>query len=158
VTEKTADNILVIGIGNEYRGDDEVGLLVARALAASGLEKVQVLELPGEGTELLEAWRNRDHVIVVDACQSGAAIGTITQIDVNASPLPSGFFSYSTHAFGLAEAVETSRNLGILPQKMTVFAIEGKNFAQGAPLTAGVEAAAGQVSMRVADELRNRKR
>ncbi len=145
---------MVIGIGNAYRGDDEAGLLVARMLATKRLEKVQVLEFPGEGTELIEAWRDRDHVIVVDACLSGVAIGTITRFDVNVTPLPSGFFSYSTHAFGLAEAVETSRNLGILPKKMAVFAIEGKNFAQGAPLSSGVEAAAGQVSTRVIDELR----
>ena len=39
----------VIGVGNEWRGDDAVGLLVARRLKAEQLPQVQIVEMPGHG-------------------------------------------------------------------------------------------------------------
>lgn len=144
-----ADDILVIGVGNDYRGDDGAGLLVARALVAAGAAGMRVLELPGEGTELMDAWLGEEQVIVVDASSSGASVGEIIRLDAIASPLPAGFFNYSTHAFGLAEAVETSRNLGTLPQQLIIYAIEGSAFGQGDPLSAGIDEAVRRVGDRI---------
>ncbi len=139
--ERAPGQVLVIGVGNEYRGDDCAGLKVVRALAALPLENAAFLELPGEGTELIEAWRGQERVMVIDASSSGAKSGAITRIDAGKSALPPGFFNYSTHAFGLAEAVETARNLGILPRDFIIYAIEGSAFDQGAPVSQCVEEA-----------------
>jgi hydrogenase maturation protease len=69
--------ILVIGVGNEYRRDDAVGLIVARRLRELSPRNVTVIEESGEGTNLMESWTGADMVILIDAASSGARPGTI---------------------------------------------------------------------------------
>ena len=144
---------LIIGLGNEYRRDDAVGLVVARRLRQAAPKSVRVLEETGEGASLLESWQDADAVILIDAVQSGAAPGTLHRLDAHAQPMAKEFFRFSTHAFGLAEAVELARALGRLPPRLIVYGIEGKSFEAGVGLSPEVEAAAGVVVERVLGEL-----
>jgi hydrogenase maturation protease len=135
---------LIIGIGNEYRGDDAVGLIVARRLKECLADSVTVLEQSGDGVSLMDAWRGAETVIIIDAAMSGAGPGTIHRYDANTRPAPKSYFCCSTHAFGVAEAIELARALGNIPQRLVVYGIEGKNFAAGVGLSAEVEKAAGE--------------
>ena len=56
--------LLVIGVGNEYRSDDGVGLVVIRTLKEKGLPNVRLLERSGDGADLMELWK-RDRKSVV---------------------------------------------------------------------------------------------
>ena len=47
----------------------------------------------------------------------------------------------STHAFGVADAVELARALGRLPGRLDVYAIEGASFTAGDSLSPEVERA-----------------
>jgi hydrogenase maturation protease len=132
---------LIIGIGNEYRGDDAVGLIVARRLRERLSDSVKVLEQTGDGAALMEAWRGVERVIVIDAVASGAAPGAIHRFDANTRPIPKNAFRCSTHAFGVAEAIELSRALTRLPRSLMVYGIEGKNFAAGVGISPEVEKA-----------------
>jgi hydrogenase maturation protease len=133
---------LIIGIGNEYRSDDAVGLVVARAIQARRLPQVSILEATGEGTALFEVWKEADNVILIDAVTSQAPAGTIHQLDAQAGPISPSFFALSTHAFGVAEAIELARILGNLPARLIVYGIEGKHFVAGINLLPEVERAA----------------
>ncbi len=133
--------MLIIGIGNEYRSDDGAGLIAARRLRTKPGGEIEVLELSGEGTTLMEAWKNADTVILIDAVRSGATAGSIHRIEAHARPLPQSIFHYSSHSFGLAEAVELSRALNRLPRRLIVYGIEGKTFEAGAGLSEEVERA-----------------
>jgi hydrogenase maturation protease len=133
---------LIIGIGNEYRGDDAVGLIVARRLRGRLSDSVKVLEQTGDGAALMEAWRGAETVIVIDAVASGAAPGTIHRFDANMRPIPKEAFRCSTHAFGVAQAIDLSRALGEFPRSLVAHGIEGKNFAAGVGLSPEVEKAA----------------
>ncbi|HMB27182.1 MAG TPA: hydrogenase maturation protease [Blastocatellia bacterium] len=135
---------LIIGIGNEYRGDDAVGLIVARRLKERLADSAIVIEQSGDGAALMETWKGAERVIVIDAMMSGAAPGTIRRIDASARPIPKSCFRCSTHAFGVAETIELARALGNFPQRLVVYGIEGKNFAAGVGLSAEVEKAAGE--------------
>jgi hydrogenase maturation protease len=142
-TPRTEARILVIGVGNPYRGDDAVGLIVVERLKDQpALKNVTLLEQSGEGAALMEAWRGADAVILVDAVSSGSVPGTIHRLDVSQRAIPANFFSYSTHAFGLAEAIELARALNELPPRLVVYGIEGGNFAPGIDLSPEVEPAA----------------
>ena len=138
----TGEKICVIGVGNAFRGDDGVGLVVARRLAELALPGVTVLEQSGEGTALMEEWGEASKVIVVDAVSSGSEPGTIHRFEAAGQPLPAVFSGHSTHAFGLAEAIELARQLGRLPAQLVVYGIEGKSFELGRGISAEVEAAA----------------
>jgi hydrogenase maturation protease len=145
--------ILVIGLGNDYRGDDAVGRVVARRLKTIEGDNVRVVEESGEGAALIEAWKGADFVVLIDAVHSGGAPGTIHRFDADAQPIPSRFFHYSTHAFSVAEAVELARALGQLPAKLIVYGIEGKTFDSGVSLSVEAEAAADKVLRTVREEL-----
>lgn len=144
---------LVIGVGNEFRGDDGVGLHVARRIARLRIPGVEVREASGEGTALMETWVGQSRVVVIDATASGSAAGTICRLDANAGPIPSEFFHYSTHAFSVAEAVELSRALGRLPRSLVIFGIEGETFSAGCGLSDEVRESAGEVVRLIRDEL-----
>jgi len=133
--------VLMIGVGNEYRGDDGAGLAVARQLRKEAPPEINVVEETGEGTALVEAWKGADFVIVVDAIQSGASPGTIRRFDTEKEKFPTEVFSHSTHAFGISGAIELARTLKELPSHLIVYGIEGQNFAASEKLSPPVEKA-----------------
>lgn len=133
--------LLVIGVGNAWRHDDGAGPAVAERLSGY----VPVLVLPGEGTELIEAWHAADRVVVIDAMRSGAPVGTIRRFDVVAAPLPAEAFSGLSHRFGLAEAIEMARLLDRLPCEITVIGIEAADFSPGTGFSPDVETAVSQL-------------
>ena len=116
-------SILIIGIGNPYRGDDAVGLRIAQDIKKKSPDHVNVIEQSGEGISLMDSWKDSDAVILIDAVYSGAKPGTIHRFDAHTQPIPSKFFHYSTHAFGVAEAIELARALKQLPPHLIVYCI-----------------------------------
>ena len=146
--------ILVIGVGNECRGDDAVGLAVARRLRQLSLENVTVIEETGEGADLMESWKGADTVIIVDAASSGAKPGTIHRVDARARQIPRGLLHYSTHAFSVGEAVELARVMGQLPPHILVYGIEGERFEEGMELSGAVRESVGAVVELVLKQVR----
>lgn len=144
---------LVIGLGNDFRRDDGAGRVAARMIASAQVDGVRVIEASGEGAALMDAWRDAESVVLIDAVHSGAAPGTIHRLDARAQPIPSNFFHYSTHAFSVAEAVELARALDQLPPRLIVFGIEGKDFSSGEDLSPEVAAAVEEVARQVKGEL-----
>ena len=132
----------VSGRGNEWRGDDGVGIEVARRVGGRVVE--------GEPLALVDLVDGEDDVVLVDAVSSDAASGTIFRFEAGDEPLPAPLFgTASTHALGLADAVELARSLGRLPPRVLVYGIEGESFAFGKGLSATVVAAADRVTEEV---------
>jgi hydrogenase maturation protease len=131
--------ILVIGVGNEHRTDDAVGLHVARRLRQLSLENVMVIEESGEGANLLESWKGADTVIIVDAASSGAKPGTVHCIDARTQQIPTGLLHRSTHTFSVGDALELGRVMDRFPRHMLVYGIEGEEFEEGVGLSQAVE-------------------
>jgi hydrogenase maturation protease len=144
----------IIGLGNQYRRDDAVGLIVARCLKEQAPEHVRVLEETGEGVALIESWKDADAVILIDAVNSGAEPGIVHRLDAHTQPIPAQFSHCSTHAFSTAEAIELARALGQLPPRLIVYGVEGRTFEAGVGLSPEVEKAAQKVVERVLDDLR----
>jgi hydrogenase maturation protease len=122
---------LIIGCGNADRGDDAAGLLVARRLRAMGVE---AKEESGEAFALIESWRDADddqEVILIDAVVTGSPPGTITVWDARTAPVVSDYFRCSTHAFGVAGAIELARILDLLPPRLLIYGIEAAHFGVG---------------------------
>lgn len=144
---------LILGVGNDYRGDDAVGLVVARRLQAQAVAPVVVQEANGEGVALMDAWQGAANVVLIDAVFSGGVPGTIYRLAAQNEVIPAKFFHYSTHAFSVAEAIELARALGQLPPRLVVYGIEGQDFCAGADLSPAVAHAAESVVAQVMQEL-----
>ena len=131
---------VIIGVGNAARGDDAAGLIAARRLGG--------LEHEGDPVALLDVWRGADVAVVIDAVSSGADPGTVHRFDATSAPLPARLRgSTSSHALGLAEAIELGRTLGRLPGRLLVYGIEGERFEAGTELTPAVAAAVEAVAL-----------
>jgi hydrogenase maturation protease len=138
----TAGNRLLVGIGNELRGDDGVGPYIVRRLQASGLQGVDYLLLGADVTALTEALGTTRHAYVFDALHSGAPAGTVRRIDALSEELPKELAPCSTHGFALADVFKLADFLGNLPETLAVFGVEGEVFEVGQGLSAPVRAAA----------------
>lgn len=124
---------VVIGVGNEFRSDDALGLLVARELRRRVGNAIRVLEMCGEGASLIEAWGPTDCVWLIDAVRSGSPPGTVHRVDATEARVPAWFFS--SHQFGVAQAVELARALGRLPRRLVLYGIEAGEFKEGIGLS-----------------------
>ena len=150
--------ILVIGIGNEYRSDDRAGKftcdLVEDAIKGSPLEHmIDIRKLSGEGAELMENWKGYQNVYIIDAAQFVSSPGKLTRIDSSETPLRSDYFHYSTHSFSLAEAAELARHIGMLPENLVIYAIEGRNFSSGTDMTYEVEISCIKTARMILEEI-----
>lgn len=142
---------LVIGVGNDFAGDDAAGRLVARAL--EGAAGIDVSECHGAAADLVTMMEDRPRVLIVDACVSGAAVGTVHRLDAVAGELPGWLRSVSSHGIGVAEGVALARMLGSLPGQVEVWAIEGAAFGTGDPVTPEVAEAISNVASGILEHL-----
>ncbi len=151
-----APGVLVIGVGNDLRGDDSAGLEVARRLRGVGDGARAGVGAPlaydGDGAGLLDLWQGARAVVLVDAISSGAPAGTIHRFDASATALPARMAHGSTHAIGLADAIELARVLRRLPPRVLVYGVVGERFGAGAALSEAVAAALAPLADAVRDE------
>ena len=146
-------DLLVVGVGNQMRGDDAVGLAVARRVAGRGLDGVTVVESDGEPATLLAAWEGAAAVVIVDAVSSGATPGTVLRFDAADGPVPAACFRHSTHLFGVAEAIELARVLRKLPPRVIVIGVEGASWEPQEGMSPAVADAVPWGGATVLDEL-----
>lgn len=134
---------LVVGIGNEDRGDDAIGAQVVRALLArwdgAGRPGVDVRSLRGDGLALLDAFQGYERLVVVDATAPDGAPGTVRCF--RSAHALCGTTTPSTHGWSVAEALALGDVLGSLPRRVVIVGVEAETFAPGAVPSARVRAA-----------------
>lgn len=150
--------VLVIGLGNDHRGDDAAGLEAARRLAPVLDGEADVRAHPGEPIDLIHAWADADLLVLIDAARSGRRPGSVRRYPLGSRGLASSGLGSSTHAFDLLVALELADALRMLPARGVLYAVEGQRFALGDARSAPVERALDQVVERVAREVRGAHR
>jgi hydrogenase maturation protease len=146
--------LLVLGIGQEFRGDDAAGLLIARRLRERLGPEVAILEKSGAAGDLLAAWEGADAAILVDAVRGGGPPGRIYRFPVHEAALPAELFpAASTHAWGVAQAVALGQALRQLPPFLVVYGLEGRDFGIGQTLSPAVAQAIPTAARRILAEI-----
>jgi hydrogenase maturation protease len=144
---------VIVGVGNEYRRDDGVGLAVAARLQGRVPAGVDIVACEQEPSRLLDAWEGAATALVVDAIESGAEPGTLLRFDASELAVPARVFRSSTHAFGVGDAIELARALSKLPGRVVVYGVEGAEFAAGEGLSTAVQRAVEQAAVAVLKDL-----
>lgn len=140
----------VIGCGNRHRQDDAAGVLVAERLRELGISaEIQT----GGAFELVESWNGDADVILIDACVTGSPVGTVHEWKGNPPRVPSGS-PFSSHGFGIAEAINLAQILGHLPLRLRVYGIEGREFGIGENVSPEVLKAIEDVTQQIAAKYR----
>jgi len=150
--ESSPRKVLVAALGNPDRGDDGVGAAVASKLAGRLPPGGEVLRRRGDMLSLIDDWAGCDALVCVDAA-AGAMPGHIHRIDLATEKLPKELSFASSHAMGLPEAIELARVLERAAEHIIVYAIEGRCFDAGEPLSPGILAAVDEVADRIVEEV-----
>jgi len=135
--------IVILGIGNEFGGDDSLGLLAAQKLrqALSNMPGVEVLTagtVPENFTGKLRRL-SPSHVILIDAAELGERAGTIKLIDphkIEKQP-PS---THSIPLYMLVEYLEHELNC-----KVIILGIQPKRASFGGSMSDEVESSVNQL-------------
>lgn len=126
---------VVIGVGNEFRSDDALGILVVRELRRRHLDEICVVEVQGNISSLLDVWEGAENLLIVDAVYGAGPPGSVVRFDVSHSRIPAYLLSGGSHGFGVAEAVEMGRELKRLPPTVLFYGIVGESFENGQGLS-----------------------
>jgi len=149
-------SILVIGLGNEFRSDDRVGLYVARAVRLAGLPGVRVMEGVSDAIGLIDAWDEATAVFAIDCANSGREPGFVHRFDGLIDTIPEALFSrYSTHAFGVVDALALAGTLGRLPSRLIIYGIEAESCSPGTTLAPAVQKSADDVAEAIIRQIRD---
>jgi hydrogenase maturation protease len=134
--------LMVLGCGNPFAGDDNVGLELVHRLRARGGYGCELRNLSEGGLGLHELFDRADIMLFVDAVLSGAPPGTLHLV-----PLPSGdvvpraLGAVSSHEWGLDEVLRLALALGRRVPRLMLLGVELGSVAQGTRRTTPVEAA-----------------
>jgi len=150
--------IAVIGVGNEFRRDDGVGWAVLARLRERGRERplppgTLLATCDGDPARLIGLWEDTDLAVVVDAAHAHPGTpGRVHRLELGSGRLaqPS---TTSSHGLGLGEAVELARVLGMMPDHLVVYAVEGAETGLGTGLSPAVAAAVEPLAQAVEDEI-----
>jgi hydrogenase maturation protease len=158
---------LIIGLGNEFAGDDGIGIRVARVLVESHLSPdIDVIVRPSLGFGLLDAMETSERIVLVDAMSMGGEAGACVVYDAITGGHSRSVVSCS-HLFGIADVLEVARRLssGHALASVQVVGIEGVHFDDcdtelSAPVRAALPVAVETVLNLVAadDSVRTRAR
>ncbi len=150
-----AGGVLVVGVGNDDRGDDGVGPRTARLLAEAWSGEpppgVRVVAWTGDPLGLMDLWAGVERLVLIDAVVSGAAAGTCRRYGGDAPFRAEA--GASTHGFGLAEVLALARALDAAPATVEVWGIEGVAFGAGVGMTPAVAEAVQTLAVQLRREL-----
>jgi hydrogenase maturation protease len=138
----------VFGCGDEFAGDDGVGIEIVRRLLTQRPGS-EIQELPQAGVEIVDLFDSDHPLIFIDAVKSGAPGGT-----VHLTALPSDSIagrslrSITGHGWGLAEAIAIARALSRHIPPLWLIGIEIAETSAGRTLSPAVARAADFVSER----------
>ena len=145
---------MVLGLGNEFAGDDAVGVLAARALEGQLEGVADVAETAASGLALLEDFDGYDRAIVIDAILTGryppGSIIELSLADLGPVAAP------SLHQAGMPELAAVARRLGLrFPSQTQVLAVEVASPPYfGAPLSDVVANTIGPIGEHVRAQLK----
>lgn len=122
-------DIIIVGIGNPYRGDDAAGWAVIDALMERIGSIIKLVKQRGDIAELIDIFDQFKSVYLIDACQSQEPIGTWQRIDVKNQPITEGNSQTSTHGFSISQAISMAKNFNQLPDKLILYAISGDSYS-----------------------------
>jgi hydrogenase maturation protease len=106
---------LVLGVGNLLLGDEGAGVAAIRQLEEADFAALADLVDGGtSGFHLLGLFRDRDHIVLIDAATDGKPPGTVSLIQPRfASDFPP---TLTAHDIGLKDLIESAALLGDLPR------------------------------------------
>ncbi len=136
----TRPRLMVVGCGNPFATDDNVGPEFIHRLEARRPSGCEFRELWDGGLGLLDLFEKTESILLVDAVLSGATVGTVHLVPLpSAEVVPRAFAAVSSHAWGLEETLRLAKALHRGIPKLMLLGFELEHAAPGANRTPRVE-------------------
>lgn len=158
--EPRGKTVLVIGIGNQFCGDDAIGLVAARHIGELKIPGLTVVEHDGELLRLLDIWEGYDVVIAIDAIvpagsdvRAACEESDILRLDL----FDESAFEVAgklTHQLDLIQVVRLAKQLGRSPFRMILFGVPAQRMELGMEISSKVQALIGPLAKLVLREVR----
>ena len=147
--------VLVLGIGNLVMSDDGVGVKVVQQLQREYrfAENVEIMDGGTLGLDLLPKLEGIDHLIVVDAVETGRKPGTCVRLTGEELPIALET-KVSPHQMGLKDLLSVAQLLGHSPGEMVLIGVQPGSIEMDTELTPEVDAVLQVLVDNVMDELR----
>jgi hydrogenase maturation protease len=136
----THPRILVLGIGNLVMSDDGVGVKVVQQLQREYCfpGNVEIMDGGTLGLDLLPKLEGIDHLIVVDAVETGEKPGTCVRLAGEELPIALET-KVSPHQMGLKDLLSVAELLGHAPREMVLIGVQPGSIDMDTELTPEVE-------------------
>ncbi|MGQ9479083.1 MAG: hydrogenase maturation protease [Thermoproteota archaeon] len=97
-----AEMLMVLGVGNELRGDDAAGIIVARRLEGFNGDRFEVVECGASLDTCLDyaLGKNPSHILIIDAFLDGGRLMLLDLSDIESNT------PFSTHAIPIPLLLE----------------------------------------------------
>jgi hydrogenase maturation protease len=148
--------VLILGLGNPFRGDDGVGPAVIALLHNQDLlPDVVAVDGGTPGLETVLIWQGYERVIIVDAAEMGLDPGQWKRFlpDEAALPVAKESMQSTIHSAGLAEALALAEALDMLPDELVFYSVQPAFTGWTADMTAPVAAAVPALCSAISNEL-----
>ena len=133
--------VLVLGIGNLVMSDDGAGVKVVQRLQREYrfADNVEIMDGGTLGLDLLPKLEGIDHLIVVDAVETGCKPGTCVRLAGEELPIALET-KVSPHQMGLKDLLSVAELLGHSPGEMVLIGVQPGSIEMDTELTPEVEA------------------
>ncbi len=145
---------MIIGIGNELRGDDALGVYVVRELQDQNPDLATYHIESDDPTRLIELWAGKD-VVIVDAIDAeGMDSGKVYVVTSLDELLTEEEYLFSSHSLGLKQAIELGKSLAKYPKSCFFIGVQGRNWRLGDDMSKAVYQAKSIVKKRILEYFR----
>jgi hydrogenase maturation protease len=146
--------VLVLGIGNLVMSDDGIGVKVVQQLQREYRfpEYVEILDGGTLGLDLLPKLEGIEHLIVVDAVETGQKPGTCVRLVGEELPIALET-KVSPHQMGLKDLLSVAQLLGHSPGEMVLIGVQPGSIEMDTELTPELAAVLQILVDNVLDEL-----
>ena len=107
------NGITVICLGNPLRGDDGLGIEVAKRLSRKDIPGLKVIKAESDEWSIVEYLTVQGRLVVVDAVSSGMPPGTLHRYSAEQLGGTTEHFCSNIHNIGIASIIKVAANLGI---------------------------------------------
>jgi hydrogenase maturation protease len=145
-------SVRIVGIGSPH-GDDQVGWRLVALLSGQPGLGAQLVSVAGAAA-LLDHLDGCCRLILVDACVTGLAPGSITRLEWPDARI-SCQHSRTTHDLSVADALHLASRLGRLPARVAIYGVEIDSWQPAAEMSQVVSHVLPELARRIIDEVRS---
>jgi hydrogenase maturation protease len=124
----TDKKTIILGTGSPLRRDDGIGVAVVEALKGSHSlpDDITIMDAGTSGVDVLLLMQGYHRVFIIDAADIGGTPGDWRCIPIeDISIIPEDLIKYgSLHNAGLKEAIALGQILEILPEEISIYAVQ----------------------------------